>query len=114
MSTRSGTDRASQAAIWMAALIVLGLIFGKGDWSHFKSAASASSTMAAAPSGMNLMIAFGVAPPVARDDCPGASELHLAGDFAEGGNTTVDFAHFVHIDSPAVALDLATVGDLAA
>ncbi|MCU1306748.1 MAG: amino acid/polyamine/organocation transporter, superfamily [Acidobacteriaceae bacterium] len=45
----------------MAALIVLGLIFGKGDWSHFKSAASASSAMAAPPSGLNLLVAFGVA-----------------------------------------------------
>jgi APA family basic amino acid/polyamine antiporter len=45
----------------MAALIVFGLIFGRGDWSHFKSAASTSSAMAAAPSGLSLLVAFGVA-----------------------------------------------------
>jgi APA family basic amino acid/polyamine antiporter len=44
----------------MAALIVFGVIFGKGDWSHFRAAAS-SSAMAASPSGLNLLVAFGVA-----------------------------------------------------
>jgi APA family basic amino acid/polyamine antiporter len=45
----------------MGALIIFGVIFGKGDWSHFSSAHSATSTMAAPPSGLNLLVAFGVA-----------------------------------------------------
>jgi APA family basic amino acid/polyamine antiporter len=45
----------------MGALIVFGVIFGKGDWSHFSDASSTAGAMAAAPSGVNLLVAFGVA-----------------------------------------------------
>ena len=41
-------------------------------------------------------------------------ELHFAGDFAERGDASVDFADFFDVDAPAFALDLAAVGDLAA
>ncbi|MEO5935968.1 MAG: amino acid permease [Terriglobales bacterium] len=40
----------------MAALIVLGVAFGKGDWGHFTTAAGAAT-----PSGASLLMAFGVA-----------------------------------------------------
>jgi APA family basic amino acid/polyamine antiporter len=45
----------------MAALIVFGLIFGKGDWSHFSLSASTSAGMQAPPTGSNLLVGFGVA-----------------------------------------------------
>ncbi len=40
----------------MAALIILGMAFGKGDWAHFSAA-----TVTAAPSASSLLMAFGVA-----------------------------------------------------
>lgn len=40
----------------MAALILLGVAFGKGDWSHFSTAAGAAT-----PSAASLLMAFGVA-----------------------------------------------------
>ncbi|MCU1284517.1 MAG: amino acid/polyamine/organocation transporter, superfamily [Acidobacteriales bacterium] len=42
-------------------LVVFGLLFGKGDWSHFSAASAASSEMAAAPTGLALLAGFGVA-----------------------------------------------------
>src|SRR5205814_1493021 len=38
----------------------------------------------------------------------------LTGAFPKRGDTTVDFTNFVDVDTPAIALDLAAIGDLAA
>src|SRR5439155_18272665 len=45
----------------MAGLIVFGLAFGKGDWSHLSLSTAASAGMEAPPSGTNLLVGFGVA-----------------------------------------------------
>jgi APA family basic amino acid/polyamine antiporter len=45
----------------IAGLVVFGLLFGKGDWSHFSAASAAGPDMAAAPTGVALLEGFGVA-----------------------------------------------------
>lgn len=43
----------------IAALVLFGILLGRGDWSHFSRSAAAAD-MAAAPSGSALLVAFGV------------------------------------------------------
>jgi hypothetical protein len=58
------------------------------------------------------VVSFGVAPPFTRHVGARGAQLHFSGDLSQSGDTTVDLADFVDIDVPAVALDLAAVGDL--
>src|SRR5712664_321307 len=60
------------------------------------------------------VIALCVAPTIARNCRPRFSKLHSARYFSERGNPSVDFADFVDVDAPSLALDLTAVGDLAA
>src|SRR6266849_1437120 len=60
------------------------------------------------------VIALGVATTIARNRRPRFSKLHSARYFSERGNPSVDFADFVDVDAPSLALDLTAVGDLAA
>src|ERR1700730_18486739 len=60
------------------------------------------------------VIALGIATAVARDACSRLTQLNSAGDFAERSDASIDFAHFVDVNTPAIALDLAAVGHLSA
>src|SRR5438045_7498581 len=58
------------------------------------------------------VIALGVASPVAGHNRSRPAKLHFAGDLAKRRDAAIDPTHFVDVDAPAFALDLATVGDL--
>ena len=58
------------------------------------------------------VIPLGVAAAVARHNRSRLPELHVAGDFAERGDASVNFAYFFDVDAPPFALNLAAVGDL--
>ena len=59
------------------------------------------------------VIPFRIATPVARDDGSRLPKVYFPGDFAERGDAAVDPAHFVDVDAPTFALNLAAIGDLA-
>src|ERR1700719_679585 len=60
------------------------------------------------------VVALRVAPTIARNGRSRFPELHGTNGFSERRDASVDFADFVDIDAPSVALDLAAVGDLSA
>src|ERR1700687_340488 len=60
------------------------------------------------------VIALGVAPTISRHGRPRFPKLYSAKDFSERGDASVDFADFVDVDAPSLALDLAAIGHLPA
>src|ERR1700694_2275081 len=60
------------------------------------------------------VISFGVASAGARHYFSARPHFDFPSGFSERGDVALDSANFVDIDAPAVALDLAAIGDLAA